>query len=692
MRKSWNAALSATLVLSAASSLLLGGCSKTDPIDPGLMADPDHWPSWGRTAHEAHFSPLEEINADNVSDLKLAWHFDLEPGYSASTPIEANGKLFITTGHSHIRALRADTGELLWEYDGGTRQRATSSLHFGWGNKGIAYSDGKVVLATTDGFIIALDENTGKEIWKIKDFPDQTPRTISGAPRIFGGKVIIGHGGADISPLRGYVSAYDLKSGKLIWRFYIVPGDPSKPAETKAEEIMRPTWKGDWFGKGGGGTAWNAFSFDEKLGLIYIGTGNGYPYKQTLRSPGGGDNLFLASIVAVKADTGDYVWHYQTCPAEQWDCTATTDMTLATVEINGKPRNVLMQAPKNGFLYVLDRATGELLSAEKIAKVSWAEKVDLKTGRPVENPGIRYGGKPGFFELWPGPTGAHSWTPQAYNPKTGLLYIPVIEKGALIGDVTDPQAIFSWLGVTVDPEAKLDQSGKSFLKAIDPGNGKERWRVELPGVWPAGVMTSGTNLVFQGRLDGQFVAYDASSGKKLWSFQAAAGIVGAPISYRVGGRQFVTVLTGASGHGAGMMTLDNAAIRSDYHAPRRVLAFALDGKDKLPRHTFPEMKPPADPGFVPVAAKVAKGKFLYEVNGCMLCHGANAVAGGAAPDLRYSSTITDNETFRSIVVQGALKANGMPPFPTMSPEQLDTLSHFLRARAKNAPQQPAISR
>jgi len=683
------------LQLAAALCLgLLGSCSgkSLQPVEEAMVANPDEWPSWGRTGHETHYSPLDDIDTGNVADLKSAWHFDLEPGYTPSTPVMADGKLFITTGHSYIRAFEADTGKLLWEYDAGTRSRAQNPLHFGWGNRGVAYSDGKIVLATTDGYVVALDADSGKEDWKVFDYPDQSPRNMPGAPRVFAGKVIIGHGGADISPIRGYVSAYDLKTGKLAWRFHTVPGgDPSKPSSSKAEELMRASWPGGWTNpdgsrRGGGGTAWNAFSYDPELDLIYLGIGNGFPYNQDLRSPGGGNNLFLASIVAVKAGTGEYVWHYQVCPAEQWDCTATADMTLATLNIGGKPRKVLMQAPKNGFLYVIDRETGEFISAEKVAKVTWAEKIDPRTGRPVENPGIRYQGKPGLFEMWPGPTGAHAWMPQAYSPRTGLLYIPIQEQGALIGEGKEGGAeISAGMGVTLIPEADLEQKASSHLSAIDPATQKEAWRIELPGSWPAGVLATAGDLVFQGRMDGNFVAYDARSGEELWKFKTASPIVGAPISYRMGGKQYIAVLSGASGQGAGMQSLGNAALRTDYAAPRRVLVFALDGTDAVPPFEMPELVTPQDPDFKPDLARIQQGAMLYGGRGCLVCHGWNAVASGAAPDLRYSPVITDAAAFKSVVKDGALKLNGMPFYPAFTDHELETMRLYLRARAKAAP-------
>ena len=680
----------------ALAPLLLAGCDRAaHTVEEAMVANGDEWPSWGRTGHETHYSPLDEIGTGNVGKLGLAWHFDLEPGYTPTTPLMAEGKVFITTGHSHIRALDAISGKQLWEYDGGTRARATSPMDLSWGNKGIAYDGGRVFLATSDGYVVALDAKTGKEAWKAQDFGPDEPRTMNGTPRVFGGKVIIGHGGADITPLEGYVSAYDAATGKLAWRFYTVPGEHSDPANRKAQDILRKTWPSGWTNpdgtrRGGGGTAWNAFSYDAELGLIYLGIGNGYPYNQNLRSPGGGDNLFLSSVVAVKADTGEYAWHYQVCPAEQWDCTATADMTLAELEIEGKPRKVLMQAPKNGFFYVLDRKTGEFISAEKIAKVTWAEKIDPKTGRPVENPGIRYNGKPGLFEMWPGPTGAHSWQPQAYSPQTGLVYVPVIEQGAVIGDVAPgATGMIAKMGVTLIPEANLKEGAHAFLRAWNPVTQKLAWEKPLAGSWPAGVMASAGGLVFQGGMDGKFRAYDAESGEELWSFDAQAPIVGAPITYRVNGKQYVTVLTGAGGQGAGMQSLGNQELDTNYYLPRRVLTFAIDGKDTLPPLDRTPPAPPADPDFKQDLAKAQAGAMLFGTRSCMVCHGWNAVAAGAAPDLRLSATITDSATFRQIVKEGGLKMNGMPQFPEFTDSELETLRFYLRARAQAYPAERA---
>lgn len=663
-----------------ALSLAFFGCKSGAPATSTDAAD---WPNFGRDGSEQHYSPLEEIALDNIGKLRLAWHYDVEPGFTVSTPIAADGKLFVTTGQSHIRAFESANGKLLWEYDAKVRELATSSLHMTWGNKGIAYWNRRVIVATTDGRVIALDSENGKPVWEQREFELTELRNNNGAPRVFDGKVIVGHGGADISPIRGYVTAYDAMTGKRLWRFYTVPGDPAIPPANKAEQVMLPTWKGDWFGKGGGGTAWNAFSYDAELRLIYIGVGNGYPYNHQMRSPGGGDNLFLASIVAVKADTGEYVWHYQVCPAEQWDCTAVQDMTLATLEIEGKPRKVVMQAPKNGFFYVLDAATGKFISAEKIAKVTWAERIDAETGRPVENPRIRYQGKPDLFELWPGPQGAHSWLPQAFSPRTGLVYIPIMEMGALIGPPVPGIADFTaGMGVTLIPDADLPGSRRSFLKAWDPVTQNAAWTIELPGVWPGGVLATGGDLVFQGRIDGQLVAYEAKTGKQVWSFKTIAPVVATPISYLANGRQYVSVLTGSGSQGGGLLATGNAAYRTDYRLPRQVLTFAIGGADTLPPFELPALVAPDDPDFSLDLERAKNGGLAFANNACLVCHGMNAIGGGAAPDLRYSPVIVDKDAFSAVVKEGALKLNGMPPSPHLSEEQLETIRYYLRARAK----------
>lgn len=656
---------------------------------PEGLSDVD-WTNFSGDGAAQQYSALDQISTANVDDLRLAWYYDLEPGFSVSSPVKGGDKLFTTTGHSFIRAFHAATGELLWEYDAGVRDIAQSSLHMSWGNKGVAWENGRVFLATTEGRVIALDDSTGEPLWEQRQFELNEPRNSNGAPRVFDGKVIIGHGGADISPIRGYATAYDAETGEQLWRFHAVPGDPSLPAENRAEEVMRATWLGDWYGKGGGGTLWHAFSYDDELNLLYLGVGNGFPYNHRMRSPGGGDNLFLASIVAVDADTGEYVWHYQVCPAEQWDCTAVQDMTIATLEIDGEPRKVVMQAPKNGFFYVLDAATGEFISAEKVARVTWAERID-ENGRPVEHPSLRFQEGDELFELWPGPQGAHSWLPQAFSPRTGLMYLPIMEMGAFIGPPNPETRDFTAaMGVTLlsDPD-NLEGSRESFLRAWNPVTQQLAWEHKLPGHWPAGILATAGDLVFQGTLDGYLKAYHAESGEEVWSFKTASPIVAPPISYSVDGIQYITVLTGDGSQGGGILSIGGSAYRTDYGLQRHVLTFALDGEADIPDPAAPERVALSDPDFVPEEQRIMAGAMVFAHNACLVCHGMNAIGGGAAPDLRYSPMILNGATFKAVVVEGALKSRGMPPAPQISDAELEDMRHYLRMRALQAPMEAA---
>lgn len=672
-------------LISLLSLCLIMGCQ---PSVEQAIPDNVDWPNFSGDGSQQQFSPITDINMSNIDRLTLAWSYDLPPSFTVSSPVKGGDKLFTTTGIGQIKAFNAETGQLLWEYDSKTLEIAPSPLNMTWGNKGLAWWKDRVVIATTDGRVIALDDKTGQELWNVRQFPLGDLRNSNGAPRVFDGKVIIGHGGADMSPLRGYVTAFDAMTGKQLWRFYTVPGDPNAADQNVAEQLMQSTWHGDWYGKGGGGTAWHAFSYDAELNLIYLGVGNGFPYSQNLRSPGGGDNLFLSSIVAVDADSGEYVWHYQTCPAEQWDCTATMDMTIANLTIDGQTRKVLMQAPKNGFFYVLDAANGELISAEKIEKASWAEAIDMTTGRPIENPGIRYQKTGEFFELWPGPQGAHSWLPQAFSPVTKLMYVPIIRMGAMIGPA-NPQAkdFTAAMGATLMSDAELPGSRKSFLRAWDPVKQQQAWEIELPGVWPGGILATGGGLVFQGRIDGYLKGYNAQTGEEVWSHKTASPVVAPPISYRVNGRQYITVLTGSGSQGGGIIGGGNAAYRTDYQLPRRILTFALDGTAPLPDVSLPTRRPAIDPNVTYDEKQVFEGAMAYINNTCIVCHGYNAVGAGAAPDLRYSPIILDKAAFASIVKDGALVSNGMPAATHITEQQLEAVRYYLRMVALGLVQQ-----
>ena len=390
--------------------------------------DGRNWAAYGRTFSETHYSPLTEINAATVGRLGLAWSLDLEPQNVLSTPLAVDGVIYFAVGYSIVHAVDARTGRLLWRYDPGVTERAGVKLRTGWGIRGLAYWKGRVFVGTHDGRLLALDARDGTPVWSVQTIDPADGSFVSGPPRVFDDKVVIGFGGGDFGPVRGYVTAYDTATGKQLWRFWTVPGDPARGFENPAMEMAARTWSGRWWERGGGGTVWNAMTYDPEFNRLYLGTGNGGPWNPRLRSPGGGDNLFLSSIVALDADTGAYAWHYQTTPGEAWDYNSAMDMTLADLVIDGRTRKVLLHAPKNGFFYVIDRADGRLLSAEKFAKVTWAERVDLATGRPVVAANAFY--EQGEVQLFPSFEGAHNWFPMSFSPRTGLVYLPVTEMGA----------------------------------------------------------------------------------------------------------------------------------------------------------------------------------------------------------------------------------------------------------------------
>lgn len=436
------------------------------------------WPDYdGPTT--THFSPLDQINDHNVSRLGLAWHVDLDVGGSSLTaPIAVDGVVYLAAGASHIHAIDAVTGKPLWRYDPQAREAAGHKMRAAWGSRGIAYANGRIFTGTLDGRLIALDAKTGKPLWSSRTVGKDDARYITGAPWVYKDKVVIGHGGADFGPVRGYVTAFDQATGKQAWRFYTVPGDPAKGFENKAIAMAAKTWKGQWWRYGGGATVWNAMAYDPETNLLFIGTGNGAPWNQKIRSPGGGDNLFVCSIVALNADTGEYVWHYQTNPGETWDFNSDMDIELADLTVEGKPRKVLLHAPKNGFFYVIDRQTGKLISARNTVPVTWAKGIDIKSERPIENPQARFpGGRPAI--VYPSPYGAHNIEAMSFNPGTGLVYIPVMDQGWVYTDVqplagwkfTDGQRISTGIGAPRRYETAGVRLGIAGVESRDPEAG-----------------------------------------------------------------------------------------------------------------------------------------------------------------------------------------------------------------------------
>lgn len=653
-------------ILLICAALVTGSCGlQGSSVQKG---DGD-WIRTGRTDDEQRFSPLTQIDASNADRLGLVWYDDLNLSRGEeATPLVVDGVLYVSTAWSMVKAYDAATGKPLWAFDPEVPRRQLVKACCDAVNRGVAVWNGRVFVGTLDGRLIALNGRTGKPVWSVQTTDERAPYTITGAPRVIKGKVIIGNGGAELG-VRGYVGAYDANTGRRIWRFYTVPGEPGKPDGEVSDPQMAAaakTWSGDawWRQKAGGGTAWDAFAYDPELDLLYIGTGNGSPWSRAARSEGRGDNLFLSSIVAVRPDTGEYVWHYQLVPGDEWDYTATQHMILADLKIGGEVRKVLMQAPKNGFFYVLDRATGKLISAEKYVPANWAEKIDLSTGRPVENPEARYSerGKP--FYATPSSLGGHNWPPMAYNPGTGLVYIPAQELSVLF--VGDPAFRKSPIGYntatrlgTRDPSLTPPiQAAKGYLLAWDPVRQREAWRAPRDTFGNGGVLTTAGDLVVQGTGTGFLKVMRASDGKELWSQWLQAGVLAAPMTYSVRGKQYLAVLAGCGGvYGSACRMVDKDGRRPNLD---RLLVFALDGKVQLPAAPAAQPMVLDPPPVTGSPAAAARGRDKY-ARYCAVCHGYDAVSLGNQPDLRYSPTLGSDAWF-TILLEGGLSDTGMASF------------------------------
>jgi quinohemoprotein ethanol dehydrogenase len=660
-----------------------GVCAREHPADERSADDGADWPRFGRTWQETHFSPLKAINADNARRLGLAWFRDLPAGPSVgvSQPLAINGVLYFAVGYSVIYAMDAGSGRLLWRYDPDVFTHAGHKLRAGWGVRGIAYSNGKVFTATLDGRLIAINAATGKPVWSVLTVEPNDGRYITGQPYVMKGEVVIGHGGADYAPIRGYVSAYDENTGKLAWRFYTVPGNPADGFENEAMAMAAKTWTGEWWKFGGGGTVWNAMAFDAELNRLYIGTGNGSPWNQKIRSPRGGDNLFLCSIVALDAGTGKYIWHYQINPGESWDFNASMDLELAELTLDGERRPVILTAPKNGFFYVIDRRDGRLISAQPFARTTWAERIDLATGRPVEIASARYDGAPAI--VFPSAYGAHGVEAMSFNPFTGLVYLPARNLGAVYAD---PPGLRNWThaagmvinsGLGAPPAGMTPQPSEGWLAAWDPVAQREVWRVPLSHTHNGGTLTTAGNLLVQGQATGALNIYAADTGKALWSFDAQNGIMAAPITYLVHGRQYITQLVGWRG-----VNDTGVGPSWDYVTQkRRVLTFALDANTALPPVQRLQ-RPIIDvPEFKVDAAKAAIGAQVF-YGDCFVCHGEQLRAGGAAPDLRKSAVPLDVNGLAAVVRDGALRARGMPAHEQLTMAEIEGLQHFIRMTAR----------
>ena len=684
----------------AASSAAVLAAETPANVDARRMADPAataaNWMTYGGTYSEQRYSPLKQIDKSNVSRLGLAWFADYDTNLRQDgTPLKIDGVIYASTAWSKVYAFDARTGKTLWQYDPKTPGQWVRNLCCGIVNRGVAAWNGKIYVGTLDGRLVALDARTGKPVWEMLTVDPTQHYSITSAPRVAKGKVLVGLSGGEYG-VRGYISAYDAETGKLDWRFYTVPGDPSQPLEDDAMKKAAATWgKGSevWLKRGGGGTTWDALVYDPVTNLVYFGVGNGTPWNQVYRDPEKGDNLFLASIVAVNADTGKYVWHYQETPAETWDYDAVSPLSVVDLKLEGKKQRVLLQASKNGFFYVLAARTGKLLKATPFVDLNWAEGVDLKTGRPRVKPEARYPAGGSGFNLFPGGAqGAHGWQGNAYSPDTGLFYIPTGH--AYSAMVYDPNYKASDTGTNLGidfgamrtwyntrPEEK--RSSTSLLQAWDPRTGKQVWAGDEHAGSTGGVVATGGGLVFQGNGSGnQLRAFDATTGKVLWAFDVQTAVLASPISYELDGKQYIAVSVGGNA--------------SDYYAPNysRMLVFSLDGKAKLPPTTPYTPRPLSPP---PLDAKatvsdVQAGEQLYARN-CAMCHGDRGrQARGQFPDLTRTPMLYTQDGFDAVVLKGALSARGMASFgDALKPDETFRIRNFLIDAANKLKAAPAAA-
>jgi quinohemoprotein ethanol dehydrogenase len=675
------------LVLSVAALALVGpGCARhAAPAKTAQVGGGKDWPAVGGGADETSYSQLDQINTGDIGKLGLAWSLDLPGEVSLeATPIEVDGTIYFTGSEAKVYAVDGKTGAVKWTFDPEVWKHNPDKMHFSFGaNRGMAYENGKVFFAALDGRLFALDAKTGKQVWVAESIPAGALNISTGAPRVMNGKVIIGNAGADFGA-RGFVTAFDAATGKQLWRFYVTPGSPEQNKGDPAMEAAAKTWGPDfWKNTGGGGTVWNGMTYDPELDRIYIGTGNSGPYDPERRDPKGGDDLYNTSIVALDAKTGKYVWHYQENPRDSWDYKATPNIVMATVTIDGQPRKVLMHAPTNGFFYVLDRNTGKLINEPgKTTEISWAKDIDLKTGRPNEYPNIRY--ETGETKIWPGSVGGHNWQAMSFNPKTGLVYIPVQQIGARFSRHGGSENGFDVMGLAVEPIVEKPGDGHGYLVAWDPVKQKEAWRVQHQGLWNGGTLTTAGGLVFQGEATGAFTAYDAKTGKPLWKFDAGLGIIGAPMSYSLDGKQYVSILVGYGGTTAAYGKFMDMGYKFGAQ-PRRLLTFALDGNKKLPPAVPPDFTVHAldDPALKINEGDVAAGRALSVQ--CAACHGVGLQATGTpGPDLRESGIALKLDSFSELLKSGALIQQGMPRFDHLTDEQIRQLHAYIRAKAREA--------
>lgn len=695
MKRIGRAALAALAVLG------LAACG-SEPAGPGLATDGvtdamlaagngEEWLTYGGDYAEQRFSPLDQINADNVGELGLAWSADLDTARGQeATPLMHDGTLYISTAWSKVKAYDAATGAVKWEYDPEVPRAKLVDVCCDAVNRGVALYGDKVYVATLDGRLVALDQETGAVVWDKFTIPEGSHMAITGAPRIAKGMVLIGSAGAEYFT-RGYLAAFDAGTGEELWRFHTVPGNPADGFENEAMERAAETWSGEWWELGGGGTVWDSITYDPETDLVFFGTANAEPWNPAYRNTdGAGDSLYTASIVAVRPDTGEYVWHFQETPEDRWDFDSNQQITVTDLTIEGEQRRVVMHAPKNGFFYVLDAASGEFLSGKPFVDgINWAFGLDPETGVPDVNPDAKYEltGKPWIGV--PGAVGAHSWSPMSYSPLTGLVYIPTNNTPQYYAHDPnwEPGETGFQLGIDVsggafpadsDMREAIKASLNGALVAFDPVAGEVRWKVEQPTPTNGGTLATAGNLVFQGTSTGAFKAFSADTGEEKWSFATQTGVLAAPMTYAIGGEQYVAVLVGWGG----VWDVSAGALGGGI-TPNvsRLLVFKLGASGELPgMKATPQLvlDPPAPAG---TPQQVALGGKLY-ANSCSVCHGVSAVAGALNPDLRHSSTLGKPDIWQQVVHDGILAENGMVAWKDQfSAEEIEAIRIYVLKRA-----------
>jgi quinohemoprotein ethanol dehydrogenase len=663
------------LAIAASAALAIGPHTKL-----AMAPNNSEWALLGRTADMQHNSPLDAINDKTVGKLGLAWASDI-PSVDGlvGNPLVADGVVYQSGPLGRIYANDVRTGKLLWRFDAKMSFDGASMAGF-WSsryNRGLALDGDHVFVGVGDCRLIAVDRKSGKQVWEVTSCDREKMYGITGAPRVGGGMVFIGNNCIDSGMERGFIDAFDGKTGARKWRFYTVPDDPAKPQQNKVMEMAAKTWGTRWYEKSKGcGSVWDAITYDAKLNQVYIGTAGPAPWNPADRAADAGDELFTNSIVALNADTGEYVWHYKTTPNDAWNFDATMHIMIADLPLKGQTRRVVMTAPKNGFFYVLDAKSGKFISANNFTPVNWASHIDQKTGRPVRKPDADYWRRNGKKTIAsPGPLGAHNWQAMAYNESTGLVYIPVIVSPTEM--TVDPKSPVGGMRFDMYYGSGDDPKWKAYgeLVAWDPVAQKARWRVKLRMPMNGGILTTAGNLVFQGTADGRFDAYAADTGKLLWTYDVGSSVQSAPTTVEIDGEQVILIASGNAASAAVGTYLAKYASTPVTRGPSRLLAFKLGGTEKLAGATPVVFEKPPLPRQPEKMA--ALGALRFEQNMCVDCHGLKAEGAlGSIPDLRRMSAAT-HELFAGIVIGGLKKDKGMPRFGDLTMDDAQMLQAYL---------------